>query len=883
MSLQAGSRLGAYEIQDLLGAGGMGEVYRARDTRLDRIVAIKVLQGHLSLSDEIRQRFEREARAISSLNHPNICTLFDVGREDGIDYLVMEYVDGESLSDRLARGPIPVAELLPLAIQIADALDRAHRQGLIHRDLKPGNIMVTKSGAKLLDFGLARAAGLGAAPSSVSSPTMSRPITAEGTIVGTFQYMAPEVLEGGEADARCDIFAFGAVLYEMATGMRAFEGKSQASLIAAIIEREPPPISSVQPLVSPALDRLVQTCMAKDPENRRQTMHDVLLELKWVSEGGSQAGIPAPLAARRRANARLAWAVAAVMGLAAVGFGIGYFARAPQPSEPVRFTVPPEASLVFTDSPRVSPDGRYLAFNATDSSGTTLIWVRPMSALEAQPLPGTERARRPFWSPDSRYLGFMADGKLKKVAVSGGPPQTICDAPSGADGTWGTKGVIIFDGSQGDSLLQVDAAGGIATGVLPVEDAERQAYQSWPHFLPDGEHFLFLLSGAGGQGGAIRLGKLGTTTSSVVATVNTRVEYSPPGYIVYQRDRSLVAQPFDAGKGRTTGEPFPIVDEVSGNAIGNVDFSVSQTGVLTYRGEAGSGTTRLLWFDRTGKEIGEVGSASTYTEAELSPDGRHLALVIVDPQTGADDIWIRDLARGVTSRFTFDAGSDIWPVWSADGTTIAFTSNRGGNFAVYVRDAAGSEEPRLVRQGRLNAGPMSWTADGASLLCGTLAAGSQWDIVRMAVDGKGEVDPVLSTRFSEYQARLSPDGKWLAYRSSESGRQEIYIRAFPGPGSRWQVSTAGGTDPRWRSDGRELFYRAPDNRIMSVDLRVAPEFDVGVPRALFSAPSQPGGFYLSSYTVARGGQRFLFCTPATQSTVPPTTVVMNWTSAVGRR
>jgi Tol biopolymer transport system component len=862
----------------------MGEVYRARDTRLDRTVAIKILQGHLTIQPEIRQRFEREAKAISSLNHPHICTLYDVGHQDGTDYLVMEYVEGESLAERLVRGPLPVEEVLPLATQIADALDRAHRQGLIHRDLKPGNVMITKQGAKLLDFGLARATGLAAAPSDLtSSPTMSRPITAEGTIVGTFQYMAPEQLEGGEADARSDIFSFGAVLYEMATGRRAFEGKSQASLIAAIIGKDPPPVSSVQPLVSPALDRLVKTCLEKDPENRRQTMHDVLLELRWIAEGGSQAGIPAPVAARRRVQARAAWGVAVVMGLAAVGFAIGFFARAPKPAEPIRFTVPPEASLVFTDSPRVSPDGRFLAFNATDSTGTTLIWVRAMSALQASPLPGTERARRPFWSPDSRYLGFMAEGKLKKIAVTGGPPQTICDAPTGADGSWGTKGVIVFDGSQGDSLMRVDASGGVATGVLPQTEDAGRTNQSWPHFLPDGEHFLYLSTGSTGQGGTVRLAKLGSTKTSEVARVTTRVEYAPPGYIVYQRDRSLVAQPFDAAKGRTTGEPFPIVDEVSGNAIGNVDFSVSQTGVLTYRGEAGSGSTRLVWLDRAGTEVSEVGAVSTYSEAELAPDGRHLALVILDPQTGTDDIWIRDLARGVTSRFTFDEASDIWPVWSSDGSSIAFASNREGSFNVYVRDAAGAEEPRAVSRNRENTGPSSWTPDGKTIIASVLSTGSQWNVVGLAADGQGEPVPILSTRFNEYQPELSPDGRWLAYRSRESGANEIYVRAYPGPGDRWQVSTAGGTEPRWRADGRELYYRALDNRLMAVDVRVAPKFDIGVPRPLYAAPGVPGGFYQWSYSPERGGQRFLFCTPATKSAIPPTTVVVNWTSAVGRK
>ena len=526
MTLSSGARLGAYEIVSLLGAGGMGEVYRAHDTRLARDVAIKVLPEELLEGEEGKARFEREAKALAALNHPGIAAIYSFEEIPGSSspsapsssrhIIVMELVEGETIASRLSRGPIPLEQMLPIGIQIADALDRAHRQGIVHRDLKPANVMLTKSGVKLLDFGLAKTLSPAAVPSGVTSlPTMASPqhLTQQGTILGTFQYMAPEQLEGGESDARSDIFAFGAVLFEMATGRKAFDGKSQASLIGSILKDNPPPASSIAPMTPPALDRVIATCLSKDPDDRFQTAHDVKLQLQWIGEGGSQAGLPAPVAARRKSREKLAWALAAVAALAALGFAIGFLHRAPTPLRTVRFEIAMPDGVTAIDAPRISPDGRTLAFNATDSTGKSRVWVRSLNALKAHPLEGTEGTTRPFWSPDSRYLGFFAEGKLKKIDVAGGPAQKICDAPTGADGSWSTDGVILYDGTGRDPIHRVSAAGGTPVVAVKQDVSRKEIQVDWPEFLPDGRHFLYMASGEKAEDNAYRIGTLDSTES----------------------------------------------------------------------------------------------------------------------------------------------------------------------------------------------------------------------------------------------------------------------------------------------------------------------------------------------------------------------------------
>jgi Tol biopolymer transport system component len=880
LPLAEGRQLGPYEILSALGAGGMGEVYKARDTRLDRTVAIKVLPAHLAESPDLRARLEREARALSSLSHPHICALYDIGQQDGVDFLVMEHLEGETLATRLQRGPVPVEEALPIGMQVAEALDKAHRQGVIHRDLKPGNVMLTKSGAKLLDFGLARAegvAGAGAA-SETAMPTMNQPLTAQGTILGTFQYMAPEQLEGREADARTDIFALGAVLHEMVTGQKAFTGGTQASLVAAVMHKQPPAISTLQPLTPPGLDQVVRTCLAKDPEARWQTAHDVALQLKWLAEGGSLAGLPAPVSARRKTRERLAWSALAVVSLAAVALGVAFVRRAPEPRRPVRFQIPAAADLTVVGSPRLSPDGRLLAFNATDATGTTQLWVRPLDALEAHPVSGTEGAGRPFWSPDSRYLGFFSGGKLKKVDVAGGPAQTLCDASTGSDASWSPEGVILFDGRTTDPILRVPAAGGVAKPEVPLDPKKGRTGAGWPEFLPDGRHFLYVGQFQPKGEPTLFVRALDTGEEQPLVKTASRVQYAPPGYLLYVREETLVAQPFDASSRKITGEAVPVAEGLGTDAVGLAHFSASTDGTLAYR--AGDTRSRqLLWVDRSGKELETVGPSGEYGDLWPSPDGKRLVFEMPESVSGKSDLWIRDLARGVTSRFTFDPANDSTPVWSPDGRTIVFTSDRKGAGDLYRKDASGTGEEEVLLATDEEKYACDWSRDGRFLVFQSHSADTDWDIWALPMEGERKPFPVVKTRFREGTPVLSPNGRFIAYASNESGRREIYVQEFPEPRSKWQVSTAGGTDPHWRADGREIFYRAPDSRLMSVPVEVGSTFSAGAPVALFQARLQPA-VLRSHYRPSADGQRFLTLAPLGRNAILPTTVVLNWTAGL---
>jgi Tol biopolymer transport system component len=875
VALEAGTHLGPYEITGPLGAGGMGEVYRAKDTRLDRTVAIKVLPAHLSSSPDSRQRFEREAKVVSSLSHPHICTLYDVGQHEGTDYLVMEHLEGETLKERLGRGPLPMEQVLALGAQIADALDKAHKSGVVHRDLKPANVMLTSGGVKLLDFGLAKQR-LSDSPAETESfremlteAPDSAPLTVEGTILGTFQYMSPEQIEGREADARSDIYALGAVLYEMATGRKAFVGKTQASLIGAIMHAKPEPVSKLLPLGPPAFDRLVDTCLAKDPENRWGTAHDVALQLEWIAEGGSQVGLPAPVAARRRNRERLAWGVAAATALAAATFVVLWVRRAPEAPRVVRFELAAPKGLTDVGSPRLSPDGRYVAFSARDDKGETAIWLRPLNSLTAQKLAGSEGARyRPFWSPDSRHLAFMANGKLKKIPVGGGPAQVICDAPTGADGAWSENGVILFDGQPQDPLLRVPAGGGVATPQIPAGEQP-----GWPQFLPGGRRFLFVTSGASKP--ELKVASLDGGESRTVLTDQSRVEYAPPGYLLYVRENTLVAQPFDAGSAKLTGDPVPLAQDLGVDNVGLAHFTASSNGVLAFRsGEAGGG--RLVWVDRKGQSEQAVGDPADIRSTALSPDGRWLALCLKSGGSSATDLWVRDLVRGVTSRFTFNEEDDDAPVWSPDGTRIAYATQRKGQFDLAVKavGGTGAEEVLLAADG--NQFPTSWSPDGKNLLYITRDPKTSWDIDVLPLEGDRKPHPFLHTPFAEVRSRFSPNGRWVAYQSNESGRAEIYVQAFPGPGGKWQISTAGGTDPKWGPDGRELFYLA-QNKMMRVEVKTGASFEAGIPAPLFGVALRP--ITVSSrYLLSPDGKRFLLLGSLLQDTTPPTTVVLNWTA-----
>jgi serine/threonine protein kinase/Tol biopolymer transport system component len=892
MSLAPGTKLGPYEILAPLGAGGMGEVYRARDTRLERTVAIKVLPEHLSATADLKQRFEREARAISSLNHPHICILYDIGEQDGVDFLVMEHMEGETLAARLERGALPAAETLRYASEIADALDKAHRQGLIHRDLKPGNVMLTKAGAKLLDFGLARIVGAAAtAPAGSGSlpgaamlsqhPTVATPLTGAGMIVGTFQYMAPEQLDGGEADARSDIWAFGATVYEMATGRKAFTGHSQASLIASILKEQPRPIAEIEPLTPPGLDRIVQRCLAKDPDERWQSARDLAHELKWIAQGGSQAGVPAPVAAKRRQRERGMLITAGVLGAATVGLAIAMWLRTPPPPQVVRFDIRPPSTIQFQDAPRISPNGEYLAYSGTDSTGTTRIWVRNMSGMTAEPLPGTEGiVQRPFWSPDSRYLGFFAGGKLKKVAVGGGPAITVADAPNGSDGAWSREGVILFDGSTGDPIRRVAAAGGVPAPAFLPDTAKRESV-GWPFFLPDGKHFIYQEITTR----SLCVGTIGSSKTRVLGSADSRIEYSPQGYVLYARGGSLVAQPFDAGALKLTGEPFPVAEPLRTQPNGGADFSVSNTGTLVY--SAGSTQeAELVWVDRSGREQGTVqmGTLTNFLSPALSPDGHRVAFRVQDAQSRTRDVWLADMVRGVQSRFTFDPGNENHPTWAPDGSKIAYWSDDEKNPGIYVKSSSGAGDAELLMKSKDETVITDWSRDGKTIVYALQPPTTKSEVWTVAAEGEHAANVFLRGPFDYLDGRLSPDGRWLSYTSSESGRPEVYVQTFPAHSGKWQISTSGGSDARWNANGKELVYLAADQRLMSVPIRTAPSFEADVPAPLFTARVLfPGVALRTHYEMSTDGQRFLMCAPRGAQSLSGANVVLNWFVEARRR
>ncbi len=886
MPLNPGLRLGPYEILEPLGAGGMGEVYRAKDTRLDRLVAIKVLPGHLSTDPALRERFDREARAISSLSHPHICALYDVGHQDGVDYLVMEFLEGESLAERLKGEPLPPEEVLRLGAQIAEALSAAHRAGVVHRDLKPGNVMLTRDGVKLLDFGLAKMGVESATPaSSLTMRTQSShktPLTAEGTILGTFQYMAPEQLEGKEADSRTDIFALGAVLYEMATGKPAFSGKSQASLIASILKDQPAPISTIQVMTPPALDRVVRVCLEKDPEKRWQTAHDVALQLQWIAEGGSAAGVPRPVTRHRRTRERGAWVAAAVLGLAVIALGARDLTR-PKPPEPrtVRFQIGAPAALSAVGMPKVSPDGRIIAFDATDSTGTTRIWIQPLDALTAHPLDGTDGTTRPTWSPDSRSLAFFAGKQLKRVDAAGGAVRVLLDGVQGSDCTWSPEGVILFDGTSGDSIRSVPAKGGVASPASRLDHARGQSEHAWPHFLPDGKHFLFQAQYGGSAGDSLMVGELGSFETKPLGPASSLMDYSEPGYILWVQDGALRARRFDTGSMSFRGEPFPVTTQISSSSNGLANFSVSRNGVLVCRA-GDSGLRRLTWVDRSGKPLGNVGPLGAYAEPGLDPTGHRVVTEATDAASGNQDLWILDDARGVSSRFTYDPGSDFSGTWSPSGDRIVFSSDRGGQWDVYVKDSRGMGGATPVWRDSTRKMVTDWSRDGRILIAQRLGRDTAWDIWAVPMTGDAKPFPVVAGKFAEVQGRLSPDGRWLVYTSNESGNVQIYVQPFPGPGGKWQVSNDGGSEPFWRGDGKELYYLSADRGLMAVSVDAASGFHTGTPRPLFHA-DVPGSYVTRNrYCVSGDGERFLLVSTR-MSELPPITVVLNWTAEIEKQ
>jgi serine/threonine protein kinase/Tol biopolymer transport system component len=902
MSLPTGSRLGPYEILSLIGVGGMGEVYAARDTRLDRPVAIKLLHAEFAERPDRRARFETEARAISSLNHPHICTLFDVGDQDGRAFLVMEYLEGETLDDRLTRGPMPPNDVLRCALEIARALDHAHRQQITHRDVKPSNVMLTASGAKLLDFGLAK--GPLVTASGVPSSTLSfeqRQLTAEGTMIGTFQYMAPEQLEGHPADARTDIFAFGTLLYEMATGRKAFDGKSQASLIASILTEQPPPISSVRGGIesdSPlfALDHLVERCLAKLPDERWQSARDLTLELEWIIKGRPEFSRRVWSLPRLRRRETLAWIVAIVAIVAATLLALLPSRRAREAA--TRFVVPaPSGTTIGIAESRtriaISPDGRRLAMVAA-REGTTQIWVRSLDSVTSEPVPGTEGAVSPFWSPDSHFLGFFssADGEMKRVDVTGGPARTICAAQVEGAPVWGPEGTILFTQAR-EGIFRVAAVGGAPTRVTQVDRAKGELSHLWPEFLPDGRHFLYLamLVNADGVQATPHLyaASLDSSEVTLVAQMHSRAVFAAPGRLLFVQNGALLAQSFDTTKLRLTGEPVQISDEIGYfRTLGAGAFTASGTDVLAYLGSRTPFS--LIWYDRSGASSESAWQAQNVGSVRISPDGQRAAVDIADSRLGTADIWIYDTRRGAPVRVTTDLTNQSQPVWSPDGRRILFRSERpdGGTPSLYARDiGTGTEEPVLVEPGSTTPlSPEDWSPDGQwiSYFRGSRQTGS--DLWLMPLSGDRQPVAFAKQRFDEFGARFSPDSRWVAFASTESGSPEVYVAPLTQPGNKTRVSVGGGSTPRWRADGRELFYAAADNRsVMAVAVNVASSFVAGTPKRLFFIGQTPAARDRGRsvvYDVTPDGARFLVSIPSGEPSSSRVTVVLNWTAGLQR-
>ena len=884
MTLTPGLRLGPYEIVSPIGAGGMGEVYRARDTRLERTVAIKVLPAGVASDDDLRQRFEREAKNLSSLNHPNICTLHDVGHQDGVQYLVMEHLEGESLQERLKKGPLSLVQAMRHAVEIADALDKAHRHGVTHRDLKPANVMLTKSGAKLLDFGLAKLTAPDAKGGVSTLATAAKPLTEVGTVLGTFQYMAPEQLEGKDADGRTDVFAFGAVLYEMVTGRKAFEGKSQASLISAIMGSEPPPLSTVAPMAPPALERVVRSCLAKDPDDRWQSAHDVAAELRWISEAGSQAGSPAPAIARRKNRERLAWAIAAVAIAIAAAEGFWGARPAPAPSQALLRTnilLPEQVGLKYGV---ISPDGSRLVFSGIDAAGKIQLWARPLDTYAAVALAGTEGGILPFWSPDSRSVGFFADNKLKRVDVSGGAPIILHDV-DGVGGAWAPNGDILFTPPAGP-VYRLPAGGGKPEPATVLDASRHETAHRYPFMLPDGRRFLYLAMNVSGNSqdpaNRIWVGSLDGAPARPLIPANFNAQYAD-GYLLFIRGGdlggSLLAQPFDLGRLETSGDPLTVADQISlyGDYLGLGNYSVSRSGTLVF--DAFRLRTRLEWFDRGGKQIGTFGEPGPHFNPRISPDGTHIAFDVYETGTQTTQVWVGDVSRGVRTRLTSGPSSNSGPVWSPDGSRIAFQSNRKHQADVYVRqrDGSGVDEAMTDEDGQKI--PNDWSPDGRFLALFDREAAGNRRIQLSALPLSGDrkplvVLPPLPALLGG--VRLSPDGRFVAYDTDESGRNEIYVVSFPQGQGRVQISNAGGNNAKWARGGREILYTAFDGKVMSVEIDASHGFRVGAPRPIFQLPEGAG----SLWDVSADGERFLLNVPVIKSSSVPLSVVVNWTAGL---
>jgi serine/threonine protein kinase/Tol biopolymer transport system component len=884
-----GRTFGSYEIRALIAAGGMGEVYRALDIRLNRTVAIKTLPAHLSDDPDRRERLAREAQIISSLNHPHICTLHDVGVQDGIHYLVMEHVDGDTLQKRLERGPLPLARALEYAIQIVDALDKAHRRGVIHRDLKPGNVMLTKSGVKLLDFGLAtRHTPPPAAAFGDPAPDRPNALTAEGAIVGTLQYLSPEQLEGKQADNRTDIFAFGALAYEMITGRTTFPAANQAQLVGAILKDDPQPIVALVPDVPPRLAETLSRCVAKDPDNRWQSANDLLFELRSIVNPPTVDGHESRPRGLPRRIERAAW-TAALLACAAIAF-VWARTRDGRPVDlnsaapPIRYTIfPPDGTALYSGYGlpfALSPDGRQIVYATARADGTEQLWLRSLYSQLEQAMPGTEGANTPFWSPDGEWIGFFAANSLKKVRVSSGLTQVVAaNVQTKGGATWNADDVIVFMTGPG-GLLRVAARGG------PVSAATTSSEGShfWPQFLGDGDHFIYAAASPGG----IYLGSLGHEAPRLLMKFPVRISSLAyvPGFVFFVQDAILFVRPFDEKRLAFSGGPIGIVRGIPIMATGRAAFSVSATGVLAYWPYPVGTPAVLQWFERNGHASAAVGTPSQYAGFALSPDASQLAFSRTS-MAGAD-VWVRNLARGGESRLTFD-GAAFTPQWSPDGTRIVFTGPGGAPPPkLFIKSIANAGVAPRIGVAKVPNFASSWSTDGRSIVSVRVDPVNHNDLwVHRLQDAVDERLP-FNTAFNESHGRISPDNRWIAYDTDASGHNEVWVASFPSGTIRRQVSVDGGVSPEWSDGGNEIVYLSRDNRLMAAHFTAAQAtVDCGAPRALFHvenlAELDPLAFpTANAYVAAPDGQRFLVAVRARDPEAPPISIVVNWRALLSR-
>jgi len=876
MALASGTKLGPYEILAPLGAGGMGEVYRARDTRLERIVAIKVLPQEFSNDSELKQRFEREARSISSLNHPHICTLYDVGHQDGIDYLVMEYIEGESLAQRLTKGPLPTEQLLKIGIQISEALDAAHRHGIIHRDLKPGNVMLTKGGTKLLDFGLAKPTAPLKAAAATGAPTFAgtlSPITRKGYITGTLEYMSPEQVEGKEADSRSDMFALGAVLYEMATGKRAFQGKSSISVASAILEKEPEPISKFQPMSPPGLEHVIKTCLAKDAEERWQSAADVGRELHWIAGSGSGAGLPRPIVRSRKMRERAVWMFAAAM-LALLAAYLGWKGGSNSANGArlhMTVTLPQGTVLVrnSTQPVAIAPDGTTIVYSASNEGHKTQLYLRKLDSFESRAIPGAEEGMAPFFSPDGEWVGFVTtDDKLRKVALRGGS-SVLSDTAISIGGSWADDGTVYFVKSFASGIYAVPGGGGQPRQITQTGSNGDDRVHLWPAVLPHNSGLIFTVwNGKSFNEARIEGISFKTGKRKVLVENGTDAHYLSSGHIAYGRDGNLFVAGFDPERLELTSSPVPATEGVMmGAANGDAVFGVSQNGTLVF--EPGTFTSfprNLQWIDRKGISTNINAEVRPYASPTLSPDGKRIALTLM---SSTFDVWLYDLERETLTKFSF-GGDDYRPRWSPDGKMLAYDSSKTGRQQVFVKPVNGSGSERMVTDGPESKELFDWTADNREVIFGRENKETGWDVYAAPIEGNHQPRRLVEGPFNQIQAHVSPDGKWLAYVSDESEQQEVFVQALDDPSTRVQISREGGFEPRWARTGRELFYLS-QNKIMSVTFAAGRNLSPGKPTLLFEDKREWNG-----YDVGRNDRFVVSRDAELKGTGTQINVVLNW-------